>query len=258
MRGKIVVTSQDGNVQEIPMDRPTITIGRKPGNDLHFNRPEISGTHASFTLEDGQYYVTDLGSTNGTLLNGAQLLARQKYALQHKDVVTVAPYTITFLMEVETSETIVEMPGSIPEEPRVRSGTIVDPHARISTGTEENLKEDIEKEMAEMQAPPPPPAPAPDPKPEPAQPPAEESAPAPAPESAPEPEPKPEPPPKPKPKPAPKPAAKSEEPETDEEEGEPEPQVETKTALSDYAWLGIGALFLITAILLVVYVIVGL
>ena len=46
-----------------------VTIGRKAGNDLQYNRSEISGNHAAFLSESGQYFVQDLGSTNGIFVN---------------------------------------------------------------------------------------------------------------------------------------------------------------------------------------------
>src|ERR1051325_5335008 len=97
MPAKLLIQSSDGSVQEIAFDRPRITLGRKVGNDLHFNRPEISGTHAAFLLEDDQFFVSDLGSTNGTLMNGAKLLPNQKYALQDGDIISIAPFRIQFV-----------------------------------------------------------------------------------------------------------------------------------------------------------------
>ncbi|HSE39395.1 MAG TPA: FHA domain-containing protein, partial [Acidobacteriota bacterium] len=101
MPARLIIESDiDQTRQEISFDKPRITIGRKPGNDLHFNRPEISGTHAAFLLENDTHYVSDLGSTNGTLLNGAPIVAREKYPLTSQDVVTITPYRIRFEAEI--------------------------------------------------------------------------------------------------------------------------------------------------------------
>jgi predicted component of type VI protein secretion system len=157
MPARLIIESDiDGSRQEVTFDRPRITIGRKPGNDLHFNRPEISGSHAAFLLENDNYYVSDLGSTNGTLLNGAPIVAKEKYPLNPMDVVTIAPYRIRF--EGEPGATIME---AIPVEAaslRRPSGT--EPNLGQRTGTAEH-----EKEPPAVAAPPPPP-PAPDPPPE--------------------------------------------------------------------------------------------
>jgi pSer/pThr/pTyr-binding forkhead associated (FHA) protein len=232
MKAKLVLTSKDRQTsQEVPFDRPTITMGRKPNNDLAFNRPEISGNHAAFLFENNDYYVTDLGSTNGTLLNGAQLVAREKYKLQDADVITIAPYTIQFVMEVESMETMIEIPSSaIPAAAKkVGSGTKPDMGGsakKLSTGTEESNREDFIKEE-----PPPPPPPAPAVQPAPA--PASAIAEAPVP--------------KPKPAAAAAPVIAPE-----------QPAAKPPSAMTDYLWLGIGAILVLIAIGLVVFIFIGL
>lgn len=50
-----------------------ITIGRGPDNDLVLDHASISGSHAVIQNEGGSFKVTDLGSTNGTFMDGAQI-----------------------------------------------------------------------------------------------------------------------------------------------------------------------------------------
>ncbi|MCI0442011.1 FHA domain-containing protein [bacterium] len=166
MPARLIIESDiDNSRQEISFDRPRITIGRKPGNDLHFNRPEISGSHAAFLLENDNYYVTDLGSTNGTLLNGAPIVAKEKYPLNPMDVVTIAPYRIRF--EGEPGATIME--AIPPEAASLRRPSGTEPNLGQRTGTAEHEKEPPEAAAA---------PPAPDPRP------AEEVAPEPPKEKA--------------------------------------------------------------------------
>ncbi|MEO9253917.1 MAG: FHA domain-containing protein [Tepidiformaceae bacterium] len=48
----------------------TMSLGRDPGNGIVLGDPSVSGVHASFErLRDG-WRLTDLGSTNGTTMNG--------------------------------------------------------------------------------------------------------------------------------------------------------------------------------------------
>ena len=54
----------------------SLTIGRDPVSDIVLNDPEVSRQHARFTrLDEGGYQVQDLGSTNGTFVNGERLAA---------------------------------------------------------------------------------------------------------------------------------------------------------------------------------------
>ena len=140
MPAKLIIQSQrEALLKEVPLDQPRITIGRKQGNDLHFNRPEISGTHAAFLCENEEYFVSDLGSTNGTLLNGARLVAGERYQLQDKDIITITPYSITFVLDKDMSDTFREEP--VDEAPGSRSGTVLDIGGKIRTGTEEHRVE---------------------------------------------------------------------------------------------------------------------
>jgi pSer/pThr/pTyr-binding forkhead associated (FHA) protein len=58
---------------EYPVDRDWLVIGRGRGADLVLAEPTISRTHAAigYDAEARRFFVQDLGSTNGTYLNGA-------------------------------------------------------------------------------------------------------------------------------------------------------------------------------------------
>lgn len=56
-----------------PLSSNTITIGRAPDNNISINGSGISGKHAKIYLENGQVYIEDLNSTNGTFVNGTMI-----------------------------------------------------------------------------------------------------------------------------------------------------------------------------------------
>lgn len=50
--------------------RENTTIGRSRKNDITIPAPFMSASHARIFFADGDFYIEDLGSTNGTILNG--------------------------------------------------------------------------------------------------------------------------------------------------------------------------------------------
>lgn len=56
-----------------PLDGDQLTIGRDAGNGVAINDAEVSRKHARLTFQGGKYVLEDLGSTNGTFVNGQRL-----------------------------------------------------------------------------------------------------------------------------------------------------------------------------------------
>lgn len=65
----------------------TIDFDLTPHGAYHYG---VSRKHAIISLADGQLYIEDLGSTNGTRINGFQLTAHQKYRLRDTDEIEFA------------------------------------------------------------------------------------------------------------------------------------------------------------------------
>ncbi len=75
----------------------TVTVGRKAGNDIVLTGDSfVSGSHAKLVFENGQYSVIDIGSTNGTRLNGRKLVANISEALASGDTVQFGQTAFTF------------------------------------------------------------------------------------------------------------------------------------------------------------------
>lgn len=68
--------SEDGPVCELPIELERVTVGRRHSCNLTIPYPAVSGLHAELTIEGNELYVTDLGSTNGTFVNGVRIKAR--------------------------------------------------------------------------------------------------------------------------------------------------------------------------------------
>jgi hypothetical protein len=82
-----------GRVVGIPQG--SAAVGRAPSNDIVIGDPATSGRHARIELRQGDYWVSDLGSTNGTLVNGEPIIDKQ---LSHGDVISIGQNTIRFTL----------------------------------------------------------------------------------------------------------------------------------------------------------------
>jgi len=73
----VVVMSKTG--EKVPLTNPKVKIGRDLANQVVITDDTfISRHHAWITFEEGGFWLEDLGSTNGTLLNGNPVVKRQQ------------------------------------------------------------------------------------------------------------------------------------------------------------------------------------
>jgi len=92
-----LILSMDGLVlKEIPLSKERTTIGRKPSNDIQIDNLAVSGEHAVIVTIMNDSFLEDLGSTNGTIVNGNPV---KKHFLQNNDVIELGKYKLKFLAE---------------------------------------------------------------------------------------------------------------------------------------------------------------
>ncbi len=71
----------------------SLRLGRSPDNDVILRDPATSGHHARIERRGDQFWIVDLGSTNGTLVNGEPVQEKQ---LNHGDRVTIGQNAVQF------------------------------------------------------------------------------------------------------------------------------------------------------------------
>lgn len=59
--------------QVFDLEKDVLTLGREAGNDLVIEDPQISRRHSRLTRQGNSYLLEDLGSTNGTFINGSRV-----------------------------------------------------------------------------------------------------------------------------------------------------------------------------------------
>ncbi|HEX2981701.1 MAG TPA: FHA domain-containing protein [Anaerolineaceae bacterium] len=84
---QLTMRSGPNQGQVAPLTKNEIHVGRDLGNDIVINDAEVSRRHARLMLQTGGYIIEDLGSTNGTTVNGQRLIG--PYLLRPGDVINL-------------------------------------------------------------------------------------------------------------------------------------------------------------------------
>lgn len=77
---------------------PKIFVGRASNNPLTIPHPTVSKLHAYFTREKDRWWLVDVGSSNGTAVNGMQAPARAKTGLYDRDVIVFGRCVFTYFL----------------------------------------------------------------------------------------------------------------------------------------------------------------
>lgn len=77
---------------------PPVQFGRDDGNDVTISDPRVSRIHGRITLEDQSYYIEDLGSSNGTHVNG---ISTSRSQIVSGDLIQVGDTELIFQVEGE-------------------------------------------------------------------------------------------------------------------------------------------------------------
>lgn len=109
---RIIFTLEDGTQIETELDADTITIGRHPDNNVELPSHSVSSQHATVRRRGDGYFIQDLGSTNGTKLNGVEV---EEARLEHGDQLSLGDVpAVVQLEEVPRREEAVPTPVSYP------------------------------------------------------------------------------------------------------------------------------------------------
>jgi pSer/pThr/pTyr-binding forkhead associated (FHA) protein len=99
---KIVLMLKNTELKTLETDKERITIGRDSKNDIQISNLGVSKKHAAIIRHNGGYFIEDLKSTNGTLLNNKRI---DKADLAGNDVVTIGKHTLFISKQKECDAT---------------------------------------------------------------------------------------------------------------------------------------------------------
>ena len=94
---RLVYTSE-GTRKEILLDSNRKTkVGRSKSCNLVITKSTVSSLHAEIVVQNGEYYIQDLNSSNGTYLNGKRLTGDEQAKINNGDIITFAETDYTFM-----------------------------------------------------------------------------------------------------------------------------------------------------------------
>ena len=117
---RLVMRSGPAVGKIFPLEKTELFLGRDLNNDVVINDPEVSRRHARFFMQGNSFYLEDLGSTNGTFINGQRLAS--PYPLRVGEAITFGErINVVFEMDApDQDSTMVAsavQPARAPENP---------------------------------------------------------------------------------------------------------------------------------------------
>jgi adenylate cyclase len=106
------ITSKDGRIYNYNIPKDEITIGRGKDNDIVLDDSTVSRNHATVKRHDNEYILVDLGSFNGTKVNGKLI---QSTTLRHNDFIKIGRIKLTFLTKEKQGLSLTDSVVILPE-----------------------------------------------------------------------------------------------------------------------------------------------
>jgi hypothetical protein len=160
-----LILSVDGQVlKEHTLSKERTLIGRKPHTDIQIDNLAVSGEHAAIITILNDSFIEDMGSTNGTMVNGKPI---KKHFLQNNDVIEIGKHKLKYFNDAVTTTTpadfektmIIRSPSKAAPPPAERAAT--DTQTGIRPAASEPPHAPPPPPTAPTPVPPPAPAPAP-------------------------------------------------------------------------------------------------
>ena len=129
-------TTQPGeSVLHAPIDGNPYIVGRKSGVSLKLQFRTVSGNHAAIWVENGRLFLRDLGSTNGTYINGNRIDSGETVAIDEEDLIhfAEAPFRVrrqspTGMTNGTLAQSVCDQALALVQFDRLMSERLVKPH----------------------------------------------------------------------------------------------------------------------------------
>lgn len=102
MAAKLILSMDGVVINEYPVSKERMTIGRKAHNDIILDNLAVSGEHAAIVTILNDSFLEDLDSTNGLEVNGVVV---KKHFMQPNDVIGIGKYSIKYINDQASQTT---------------------------------------------------------------------------------------------------------------------------------------------------------
>ena len=93
---KLILKFKDAKIREVPITKPSMTIGRMERNDIMIKNMAVSRQHARIIINKDRFIIEDLDSMNGIFVNEKKV---KQCILKDKDEILVGKHTLIFVNE---------------------------------------------------------------------------------------------------------------------------------------------------------------
>ncbi|MBE9568399.1 MAG: FHA domain-containing protein [Proteobacteria bacterium] len=91
---RLVLSFNGDVIKDYELDKEIITIGRKSDNDIHLDNLAVSGRHAKILTILNDFFIEDLDSTNGTIVEGSKIT---KHPLKDGEDIVIGKHELKFI-----------------------------------------------------------------------------------------------------------------------------------------------------------------
>jgi pSer/pThr/pTyr-binding forkhead associated (FHA) protein/Tfp pilus assembly protein PilF len=132
---KLIIEDDEGRKTVVPFVREEITIGRQEGNTIRLTERNVSRRHARLMRQNGHVVVEDLGSSNGTRINGERISGQS--SVKDGDLIQIGDYDLALQSEAAAGASARSRPAPADDEPSDAGA-----HSETETETETPIEDD--------------------------------------------------------------------------------------------------------------------
>ncbi len=134
---KLIIEDDEGRKTVVPFVREEITIGRQEGNTIRLTERNVSRRHARLMRQNGHVVVEDLGSSNGTRINGERISGQSP--IKDGDLIQIGDYDLALQSDTSAQTTL---PPRSRATPSAEDSSDADGHQEPETETEAPVQDE--------------------------------------------------------------------------------------------------------------------